>query len=377
MKILLTGGGTAGHVNPALAIATTVKEAYPNAEILFAASALAGDKANDLVPRAGFELKSVHIRGLRRPVWSPSNIKLPLVMLRSRGEARAIIKAFSPDLIVGTGGFACWPVVSVGASMGIPTVVHESNALPGKAIMQVRHKVDKILVNFPETADRLSLRDGTHRVVRVGNPHMPDFASVTRVEARARLGLSERDTYILSFGGSLGAEGINDAVCGMAKGIVDAYPNAVLYHAAGKRDHERCKQMLAETGAHKCPRVSLVDYIYDMPLRMAAADLVICRAGAMTVSELALVGKAAILIPSPHVAEDHQLKNAQALSRLGAGVCVEEKDLPDGALERAVRALLDDESARSRMGDAIRREFACPEANDAILHELTALVKKK
>ena len=377
MKILLTGGGTAGHVNPALAIAATIKEAYPDAEILFAASALAGDKANDLVPRAGYELRHVHIRGLRRPVWSLSNLKLPFVMLRSRREAKAIIRAFSPDLIVGTGGFACWPVVSVGASMGIPTVVHESNALPGKAIMQVKEKVDKILVNFPETADRLALRDGTRRVVRVGNPHMPDFVSVTRTDARARLGLANGDIYILSFGGSLGAEGVNDAVCRMVKGIVDDYPNAVLYHATGKRDHDRCIQELCRTGADKCPRVTFVDYIYDMPLRMAAADLVICRAGAMTVSELALTGKAAILIPSPHVAENHQLKNAQALSRVGAGVCVEEKALVDGELDRAVRELLDDAGTRARMGETVKREFACPEANDAILRELVALIDKK
>ena len=179
MKVLFTGGGTAGHVNPALAMAAALQAYDPNTEILFVSSAIPTDKANDLIPRKGYDLKKVRIRGMARPVFMPSNITLPFIMLRSRGEAKKIIKDFAPDLIVGTGGYACWPVVSMGASMGIPTAVHESNALPGKAILQVKKKVDKVLLNFPETEKKMGLKPNDPRVVRVGNPYMADFKTIT------------------------------------------------------------------------------------------------------------------------------------------------------------------------------------------------------
>lgn len=375
MRVLLTGGGTAGHVNPALAIAAALKADDPHTEILFAASALSTDKANDLIPRAGYELRSVHIRGLRRPVWSPANLKLPFVMLRSRKEAKAIIREFKPNLIVGTGGYACWPVVSVGASMGIPTAVHESNALPGKAICQVKNKVDKILVNFSETAEKLGVSKGDSRVVRVGNPHMPDFATVSREDARKALGIPQDAVYVLSFGGSLGAEFVNDAVVDMWKALLPMDHKTFFCHAAGKRDYERVAAAVKVAGLSEHPRACLLDYIYDMPLRMAAADLVVSRAGAMSVSELALLGKAAILIPSPYVADNHQLKNALALAKVGAGVCVEEKRLADGELAQAVGDLLAHPAKRVAMGKAIAQHFACPDANRRIIEELKALLK--
>ncbi len=376
MKVLLTGGGTAGHVNPALAIAAALTQYHPDTEILFAASALPTDKAGDLIPRAGFELRRVHIRGLRRPIFSPVNLRLPYVMLKSRSEAKAIIKEFKPDLIVGTGGYACWPVVSVGASMGIPTAVHESNALPGKAICQVKKKVDKILINFPETADRLGFSKDDARITRVGNPIMADFGKTSRAEARAALGIPEDAVYVLSFGGSMGAEYVNEAVIDLWKSMAEAYPNTYFCHAAGKRDYERISTMAKDEGLDQHPRLCLLEYIYDMPLRMAAADLVISRAGAMSISELALMQKTAILIPSPYVADNHQYKNAMALHNKGAGVCVEEKTLTQGALKQAVQALLADPQKRQDMAKNIYDYFAVPEANETIVRELLSLVKK-
>lgn len=375
MKVLLTGGGTAGHVNPALAIAAALTAHDPDTQILFAASALATDKAGDLIPRAGYDLRRIHIRGLRRPIYSPVNLRLPFVMLKSRSEAKALIKEFAPDLIVGTGGYACWPVVSVGASLGIPTAVHESNALPGKAIKQVKNKVDKILVNFPETADRLGLSPEDDRVVRVGNPIMAGFGETTRAEARKALGIPEDGVYVLSFGGSLGAEYVNEAVLSMWSSLAHEYPSAYFCHAAGKRDYERVKSMAREKGLDQDPRLCLLEYIYDMPLRMAAADLVVSRAGAMSISELALMKKAAILVPSPYVADNHQYKNAMALHHKGAGVCVEEKTLAEGALTLAVKQLLDDPARVARMEQAIFEEFAVPEANETIVKELLALIR--
>ncbi len=374
MRILMTGGGTAGHVNPALAIAATIKEKQPDAEIAFVASALPRDKARDLVPRAGYPLHTVHIQGLARPLWSPSNLKLPLLMVKSKTEAGKIIDEFHPNLIIGTGGFACWPLCRMGVKRGIPTVLHESNALPGKAVLRLKDDVDAVLVNFSDTVRRLG--DGT-RITRVGNPMMPGFSTFSRKDARAQLGLSDKDFFILSFGGSMGAEHVNDAVVALADTLVGnvALAHVTLLHAAGKRDFDRIRSAWDQTAARDSARITVVDYIYDMPVRMAAADLVISRAGAMSLSELALMGKAAVLIPSPYVAEQHQLKNAMALVNGGGAACVEEHTLADGALTRQVLSLIDDPATRSSMETAIRA-FACPDANERIYAALTEVLKR-
>lgn len=374
MRILMTGGGTAGHVNPALAIAATIKEKQPDAEIAFVASTQPRDKAVELVSRAGYPLHTVHIRGMARPVWSPSNIQLPFLMVRSQGEAKKLIRSFKPDLIVGTGGFACWPLCSMGKKMGVPTVVHESNAIPGKAILQVKNKVDLILVNFDDTIRRLDAKGKHSPTMRVGNPMMPGFATVSREEARRQLGLSTTDLYVLSFGGSLGAEYVNDAVVKLAAELTQK-PQVKLLHAAGKRDYDRIRADWDKTAAGSCDRMTLVDYIYDMPIRMAAADLVISRAGAMSISELALMGKPTVFIPSPYVADNHQYKNAMALVGEGAGACVEEHTLPGGTLTERVCNLLNNAVIRSEMGARIRERFACPNANERIYESLVNVVK--
>lgn len=373
MRILMTGGGTAGHVNPALAIAATLKEKHPDAEIAFVASAQPRDKAVDLVPRAGYPLHTVHIRGLVRPYWKPVNLRLPFLMIKSRREAAALIREFGPDLIVGTGGYACWPLCSMGKKMGIPTALHESNAIPGKAVEQLKSNVDLIMVNFEETLRRLDGMGKHSAAVRVGNPMMVGFATVSRDEARKALGLAPDELYILSFGGSLGAEYVNDAVVKLAAELTDE-PRVRLLHAAGKRDYDRIRADWDATAAGKCDRVTLTDYIYDMPIQMAAADLVISRAGAMSISELALTGKAVVFIPSPYVAENHQYKNAMALVDQGAALCVEEKTLTDGALTATVKSLLKDPAGRADMERRIR-DFACPDANGQIYTHLMGLLK--
>ena len=375
MRVLMTGGGTAGHVNPALAIAATIKEKHPDAEIAFVASALPRDKANDLVPRAGYPLHTVHIQGMARPLWSPSNLKLPFLMIRSKGEAGKLIDEFRPDLIVGTGGFACWPTCRMGIKKGVPTALHESNALPGQAVLKLKDKADLVMVNFETTLDRLG-GVGNPRMIRVGNPMMPGFREISRAEARERLGLSPSDIYVLSFGGSLGAEYVNDAVVRLAAELT-ADSRVKLIHAAGKRDYDRVRAAWDKTAAGSCDRMRLTDYIYDMPDQMAAADLVISRAGAMSVSELALTGKAAVLIPSPYVAEQHQLKNAMALVGEGAGICVEEHTLPEGTLTEQVKRLIDDPAERAAMGARIRAGFACPDANERIYTSLAGLIKSR
>ncbi|MBE6694643.1 MAG: UDP-N-acetylglucosamine--N-acetylmuramyl-(pentapeptide) pyrophosphoryl-undecaprenol N-acetylglucosamine transferase [Ruminococcaceae bacterium] len=376
LKILFCGGGTAGHINPALAIAAAVLDKHPDAEIEFVASTQPSDKARELVGRAGYKLSCVHIRGMDRPLYSPSNVKTVACMVISRVEAKRLIKRFSPDIIIGTGGFACWPVLSRGADLGIPTLLHESNVIPGLAVKRLKNKVDKVLVNFEETRALLNAEDGERRVIRVGNPFMKGFGEangISRREARKSLGLSDSDVYVLSFGGSRGASTLNSAVIGMCDKLMASAPNAVLHHATGKDNYEEAKTELSRTESANNSRVKLLDYIYDMPTRMAAADVVISRAGSMSVSELALGAKAAILVPSPNVTDDHQLKNAKAVEDAGGCVCVEEKNFD--VLADTVIRLVNSKAERERLGRNIREKFSTPDSNEKIYSEIMKLIK--
>lgn len=367
MRVLMTGGGTAGHVNPAIAIANTIREKEPDAEIAFVCSTQARDKAGDLVPRAGYEkLYRVDICG-SFPIWNPKNIITLIKMIRSRGEARKIIEEYKPDVIIGTGGYACYPVLNAGAEMGIPTIVHESNAIAGKAVLRLAHKVDCVMTNFESTLSELKR---AKRAIRVGNPIIASKGAA----AVADNGKFKRS--VLAFGGSLGAENVNLAVADMIEKIADKYPDTEFYLASGKRDFEHMKEEFARRGLDKKENATLVDYIYDMDKRMARADLVICRAGAMTVSELALGGKAAIIIPSPYVAANHQYKNAKALEDRGACVLVQEGELESGRLAGEAEKLLLDEGARASLSKNVKA-FAMPDANETIYNEIKKIIEQK
>jgi len=368
MRVLMTGGGTAGHVNPAIAIANTIKEYEPESEIAFVCSRLARDKAQDLVPRAGYEsLYRVDICG-SYPIWNPKNLKTAYLMIKSRRQAKRIIEKFKPDVIIGTGGFACYPVLNAGADMGIPTLVHESNAIPGKAVKKLARKVDCVMTNFESSANMIS---DAKKVIHVGNPNVIGQKK-TDIEEIAK-GFAKS---VLIFGGSLGAETLNRAVADMLGKIADKYPDIEFYHAAGKRDYEALNEIYQARGLTKKSNVKLVDYIYDMDARMKRADLVISRAGAMTISELSLLGKAAILVPSPYVAANHQYKNAKVLYDAGACELVEESEFDDGKLIRTAERLLLIRSERVQMGENIKA-FAKPEANRIIYEEIVKTIQSK
>ena len=372
MRILLTGGGTAGHINPALAIARTILQNDPGAEIEFVG--IEGGKETELVPREGFRLHFVRSQGFQRSL-KLSNFKAAWLFLTSpyAKQTTDIIKSFKPDAVIGTGGYASWPLMAAAARMGIPTAVHESNSIPGLAIRLLQKRVDRIWTNFECTKEYLKTPE---KVLRVGNPLRGGFGGMTKAEARARLGMDDEQRLILSFGGSLGAEEINRAVIRMMRELGAAHPELVFRHAAGKRDYEETKRAFDESGLEKASNCQLLAYIYDMPLQMAAADLVICRAGAMTLSELALLGKASILIPSPYVAENHQYKNAKAMSDMGAALLVEEKTLGDDSLTRQVTELIFDE-ARLRSLENKVTDFADPNANRYIWEDLVSLIRAK
>ena len=289
-------------------------------------------------------------------------------MVKSAKQARLIVEEFNPDIIIGTGGFACYPVLNAGALLGVPTLVHESNAIPGKAVKKLAPRVDCVMTNFSETTEALK---NAKKVIRVGNPSLFDEKKTQSVYSNAQTSKFEKS--VLSFGGSGGSETMNDGVLKALCALADKFPEVEFYHASGKRDYMRMKTEFARAGLDKKENVVLTDYIYDMDERMARADLLICRAGAMTISETALLCKAVIFIPSPYVVANHQYKNAKAIYDKGGCELVEEKEFADGKLENTIARLLGDDGLRSEISRKIK-VFAEPDANERIYSEIKNLL---
>ncbi len=376
MRVLMTGGGSGGHVNPALAIANTIRQNDPDSKIAYVGTHHGIE--SKLVPKAGYPLYYVEVQGFRRKL-SPSNIKAAYLALTSPMKAKKIIREFKPDIVVGTGGYASWPVIKAASEMGIPTALHESNAIAGVAVKMLQNHVDRIYLNFEKTGETLSCDKG--KLMKVGNPILNGFTSKTKAEARAELKIPDKYKYIiLSYAGSMGAEKVNDAVLCLMREFTAKHPEVYHIHATGSIELQLCTSQFKEMGLDKCENIELCEYIYDMPLKMAAADITINRAGAMTISELAITGKPAIFIPSPNVAENHQYKNAKVLSDAGAASLFEEKDLTDGAtlLIKEVEELLcpEGEKKRAEMSEKIRT-FAVPDSNKLIYNDLVKLAGKK
>ena len=374
MRVLITGGGTGGHVNPALAIANTIKQNDPDAVIAYVGTKRGIE--NKLVPKAGYPMYYVDVKGIKRSL-SPSNIKAAYLALTSPIKAKKIIREFKPDIVVGTGGYVSWPVVKAASQMGIPTALHESNAIAGVAVKMLQKSVDRIYLNFEKTGESLSCDRA--KLMKVGNPILGGFSSMTREEARKKLGIPDKYKYvILSYAGSMGAEKVNDAVLCLMREFTAKHPEVYHIHATGSIELELCTSQFKEMGLDKCENIELCEYIYDMPVRMAAADITVNRAGAMTISELAATGKCSIFIPSPNVAENHQYKNAKVLSDAGAAALFEEKELTDGAkpLIEEVEKLLSDEGdeLRAERSEKIR-QFAVSDANKLIYNDLVKLAQ--
>ena len=366
----MTCGGTGGHINPAIAIAGTIKNNIPNAEILFVGTKRG--KEGELVGREGYEIRFVESQGIKRSL-SLSNIKALYTALVSPYKAKKILREFEPDIVIGTGGYACWPMLKAASMLHIPCMVHESNAVPGMAVKRLEGCVDKILVNFEETKEHLKHGE---KVVRVGNPLKNAFLSMEKDAAREKIGIPKDAVYVLSYGGSGGAEFLNETMISVMEIFAKNKPNVIMEHAAGSRDFKATQERFASLGLDKCSQLSLREYIYDMPCRMAAADLVICRAGAMTLSELAMMGKASILIPSPNVPNDHQYKNAKVLADAGAACLLREANLTPQLLAENIEHCLKDEGVRRRM-ELVVKNFADKDANRRIYEEILNVTKKQ
>ena len=372
MNILFTCGGTAGHVNPAVALARMFQERYPDCKVLFVGAD--GGMENKLVPKEGYEIKSVTITNFRRsfaPADIVHNVGTVLNMVKSRKQAQAILDEFKPDLVVGTGGYASYPVVNAAAKRGIPTAVHESNAVPGLTTKQLSKVVDKVMVGFEESRAHY---ENPEKVVVTGTPVRGDFFRYTREEARAKLGIEDDRPLLLTYWGSLGAEVMNRKMVDFI--TKECYEGAPFRHIHGAgRDYPWMKEALEKKGLKLGGNgVEIREYIYDMPLVMCAADLVLCRAGASTVSEITAIAKPAVLVPSPNVTANHQEKNARVLSDRGAAVLLLERECGENTLYETAAALLVDRRRREEISRELK-EMASVDAGEKIFQTLVELMK--
>ena len=347
MRFLFAAGGTGGHINPALAVAGDIRERFPDAEILFVGTK---DKMEaQLVPAAGFDFKTIEISGFYRQLtWE--NIKRDIgtlmKLLRSSSQAKKIIKEFQPDVVIGFGGYVSGPVVRKAANMGIATAVHEQNAYPGITNKALAKKVDQVMLTVERAEKYMQPKNPC---VVTGLPVRGEMLKADRDISRAELGIKDNQKLVLSMGGSLGADTMNNAMVDI---IVDNWQNKDLYfiHAMGQFGNwvpDRLREKGVDLDA--ADNVEIREYINDMYRCMSAADLIICRAGASSLAEIEALGKASILIPSPNVAENHQYHNAMALVENDAALIMEEKNLNYESMKELFESVIFDDEKRNRI----------------------------
>ena len=373
MRILFACGGSAGHINPALAVAGLLKKEHKNTQIRFVGNP--NKMESRLVPNAGYDFSPLLVEGFQRS-FTPENIKRNFhalsCLLRCTQEVRRILAEFKPDIVVGTGGYVSGPVLREAAKQGIPTLTHESNALPGMTTKLLAKTARRVLLAVEKTKEYLPK---SCDCVVTGNPVRAELFSVSRPAARKKLDISDEHICVLSLGGSHGAARVNQAVAGV---ISHFYAENRLHHihATGRYGIDAFPDMLRNKGIEPdSARLDIREYIDNMADCLAAADLVICRAGAITIAELQAVGRASVLIPSPNVAENHQYPNAMVLQNHNAAVVIEEKDLSEEMLGEVVRALLADPQELENMGKNAAA-MAVPDAAARICSEIFGVLGK-
>lgn len=365
LRIVISGGGTGGHIFPALAIAEALRRLRPEAEFLFVGAK--NRMEMERVPQAGYRIEGLDIAGIQRGwAWSAlwRNMALPLKVWRSLSAARRLLRAFEPHAVVGTGGYAAWPVVYAAQQLGIPTLLQEQNSHAGVTNRLLARRAKRICVAY-EGMERYFPAD---RLVLTGNPVRSDLLDLSdkRAEGYAFYGLSPQRKTLAIVGGSLGARSLNEAVrCNTALLAQHSDVQVVWQCGASYETHYR------SSASAQLPNVQLRPFIERMDLLYAVADVVVARAGALTLSELAIVGKPAVLVPSPNVAEDHQTRNAQALERKGAAVLVPDARAAEVLLPEALALLRDSERMRALQNNI--RHFAQPQAAEAIAREVLSL----
>ncbi len=337
MKIMFVAGGTGGHINPAIAVANEVKRLEPNAEILFVGTE--GRMETRIVPNAGFELKTLKMNGFSRNMslsGIKQNLETAYLTLKASSDAKKIISEFEPDVVVGFGGYVTGPVVRTAVKMGVKTAIHEQNAFPGVANKALAKLVDKVMLTSAAAEKYMKCKNPP---VVTGLPVRREIIKTDRDFARATLGLKNDDMLVLSMGGSLGADAINNAVVTMLTTLKDE-KNICFLHSTGKYG-KWVGEKLKENGVAygKGTNIEIREYIDNMDICLPACDIVISRAGASSISEIAILGKPSILIPSPNVAENHQFHNAMTLAENDGAILIEEKNLDGEILAKNIQDL--------------------------------------
>ncbi|WP_046179646.1 undecaprenyldiphospho-muramoylpentapeptide beta-N-acetylglucosaminyltransferase [Domibacillus tundrae] len=364
MKIVVSGGGTGGHIYPALALIRMIKMKHPDTSFLYIGTEKGLE--SKLVVREGIPFKSIDITGFRRAV-SFENVKTIMRFLKGVNECKKMLKEFQPDVVIGTGGYVCGPVVYAAAKMGIPAIVHEQNSVPGLTNKFLSRYVDKIAVCFEEAKAYFP----AEKTILTGNPRASEVMKANGTGILEKYGFQSNRKTVLIFGGSRGARPINDAVTGALKDLANRQYQ-VLY-VTGDVHYEHVANMLKTAG--KPNNVAVEPFIHNMPDVLAACDLVVARAGATTLAELTALGIPSILIPSPYVTNNHQEKNARSLTDRDAAVLLLEKDLTSQLLVKELDAILMNELQLLKMKEESKR-LGIRDAADRLYTVMTELTKK-
>ena len=346
MKVLISGGGTAGHINPAIAIAKRMQKEY-HADILFVGKESGLEKT--LVPKEGFDIKYIDVEGLVRKL-TLKNIAVAAKYMRAISNAKKIIRAFAPDVVVGTGGYVCAPVLTAAHALKIPVLVHEQNVFPGMTVKMAARFADCVAISFEDTMRYVSEK-AKKACVLTGNPLRENMLELSYEEARSALGIADDTPFVVTVGGSLGAKTINQALVEIMQ--LDKDTKFRLLGGTGERFYDEVLKQVDKTKLDETK--SIVPYIYNMDQVLPAADLVIARSGAITVSELCALGRPAILIPSPNVTHNHQEYNAKSVQDRGAAVMICERDLAPGVVAQTVKDLLANPKKRAQMSENARK----------------------
>lgn len=335
MKYLISGGGTGGHIYPALAIANEIKYRNKDAEILYVGTE--DGLESELVPKEGYEFKTIRISGIPRKI-SFDTIKAINKIFLGLKDSKKIIKKFKPDIVIGTGGYVCGPVVYVASKMNIPTMIHEQNALPGITNKILSRYVDIVATTFEESINHFKYPDN----VRVtGNPIRKDILTIDKSQAYKDIGVDPKIPFILVFGGSGGQKKLNDAMLHVIKEN-NNNQNIQILHVTGKRFYNEFMKELKKENIKTNKNINILPYLFEMPKSLNIADLVITSAGAITLSEITAVGVPSILIPKSYTAENHQVYNARSFEKKGASVVILEEDLNGQLLNNEINRLLND-----------------------------------
>lgn len=373
MRVIMAAAGTAGHINPAIAIANKIKEKEPDSEILFLGTERGLE--NNLVPRAGYELKKIEAYGLSKKI-NIKNIKKMLKTIKGIKQAKIIVKEFKPDIIIGAGGYICGAAIMAGKKYKIPMILHESNAFPGKAVKMSSKMVDEVLVSFEDAIPRLPK---AKKVVLTGTPIKLKNLNLNdnqKIEEINKLKLNPAKPTVLIFGGSQGAKKINETVVELIKKKLNRKYQIIL--STGIKQYEDVKILLLQDNINieKIDNVRIMPYIYDMETMLNVADMVVCRSGATTIAEISVIGKPAIFIPLPNVSGDHQYYNAEVLQKVGAANIIKNDDLNADILNNTIENIVSDKNKLKTMGNNAKK-VEIKNVEEKIYDEIQKVLKSK